>query len=245
MKFGRSPSLLLATALCCTVFSGCSKSPSGTPGNALAPNRLTVQMRLQSPVNNSYLYAFAFDDDDVSADGPTAIVGAAAVPNNGIVAGSFTVLVVYEAGTYTVYRRTDLGGGAETLDRASRAFVTTPSPVFGDTIQFTLDLDAVTDSGVRLFRADARKLDVNFVTTNERRRVVGVSPRIAYDALGANSASSYGTFEILGASSYNYTNASTGVNEPTNDVYNEDTTGTIDPKALDITDFSISILRSS
>lgn len=251
MKFGRTLPLFLCSiasaGLLASTFAGCSKSPTGTPGNTLAPNRLSVNMRVNSAINNSYLYAFAFDDDDVSADGPIAIVGTAAVPNNGIVAGSFTVLVVYEAGTYTVYRRTELGSGSETLDRCTRAFVTTPSPAFGNTISFTLDLDALTDSGKRLFRADANRLDTNFVTINERRRVVGSVPRIAFDALGANSASSYGTFQIRGASSYNYTNASSGVNEPANDVYNEDTTipSVIDTNALDITDFSISVQRSS
>jgi hypothetical protein len=223
---------------------GCSKSPSGTAGNPLAPNRLQITMRLQQPVNNAYKYAFAFDDDDISADGPQAIVGTAAVPNNGLVAGSFTVLVIYENGQYSVFRRTELGNGNETLDRASRAFVTPPQPVFGDTFNFTLDLDAVTDSGVRLFRADARRLDVNFVTANERRRVDNTAPRIAFDAFGGRSASAYGTFQILGASRYEYRNADT-VREPTNDVQTDDTSGNILLPPLDITDFSISVLRNS
>jgi hypothetical protein len=239
MKYGR----ILPLFLCAAFAGGCSKSPTGTPGNALAPNRLQITMRLQQPVNNLYKYAFAFDDDDVSADGPQAIVGTAAVPNNGIVAGSFTVLVVYENGQYSVFRRTDLGNGNETLERASRAFVTQPQPVFGDTISFTLDLDATTDAGNRLFRADARRLDVNFVNTNERRRVDNTAPRTAFDAFGARAASAYGTFQILGASRYDYSNADS-VREPTNDVQTDDTTGAINLAQLDITDFSISVLRN-
>lgn len=240
MKYGRILPLFLLAA----VSVGCSKSPSGSAGNSLAPNRLQITMRLQQPVNNAYKYAFAFDDDDISADGPQAIVGTAAVPNNGLVAGSFTVLVVYENGQYSVFRRTELNNGNETLDRASRAFVTQPQPVFGDTFNFTLDLDAVTDSGARLFRADARRLDVNFVTANERRRVDNTAPRVAFDAFGARSASAYGTFQILGASRYDYSNADT-VREPTNDVQTDDTSGSILLPPLDITDFSISVLRNS
>lgn len=243
MKFGRFyPLSLLATIA--ILAGGCSKSPSGTPGNTLAPNRLQITMRLQQPVNNAYKYAFAFDDDDISSDGPQAIVGTSSVPNNGLVAGSFTVLVVYENGQYSVFRRTELTGGNETLERASRAFVTQPSPVFGDTISFTLDLDALTDSGARLFRADARRLDVNFVTASERRRVDNTALRIAFDAFGPRSASAYNTFQILGASRYDYSSDDILPREPTNDVQNDDTTDAINQAALDITNFTISVQRN-
>lgn len=200
-------------------------------------------MQLQQPVNNAYLYAFAFDDDDQAADGPQAIIGTSQVPNNGIVAGSFTVLVEYQNGQYIVYRRTEGANGTEILERASSAFVTQPTPVVGNTFRFTLDLDATTDSGVRLFRADANRLDVNFVTTNERRRANNQAPRTAFDAFGPRAASAYGTFRILGASRYEYSNANT-VGEPTNDVQNDDTTNNVNLAQLDITDFSILVERS-
>lgn len=219
--------------------SGCAKGPDGGPTTPTAPNRLTITLQTQQPINNSYLYAFAFDDDDVSGDGPVAIVSTTSLAN-GVVGGSFSVLVLYQGGQYNVYRRTDLGNGAEQLDRASGAFVTPPGPASGSTLTFTLNLDAVTDSGVRLFRVGTQRLDVNFVTTNEIRRDPNDLRRKAFDAFGSRLASFYSTFDIRG--SRTYTNAQT-VQEPANDVQTDDTNNTINLAQLDITNFTITVQR--
>ena len=229
----------LALAVLPFLGSGCAKSPSGGPTAPTAPNRLTINLQTQQPINNSYLYAFAFDDDDVSGDGPVAIVSTTTLAN-GVVGGSFTVLVTYQGGQYNVYRRTDLGNGAEQLDRASSAFVTPPSPANGSTLSFTLDLDAVTDTGVRLFNAGTQRLDVNFVTTNEIRRDPNDLRRKAFDAFGSRLASFYSTFDIRGTRTY--TNSGT-VQEPANDVQTDDTNNTINLAQLDITNFTITVQR--
>jgi hypothetical protein len=224
--------------------AGCAKSPAGGPTNPLAPNRMTVTMRVQQPVTRNYLYSFAFDDNNNASDGPVAIIGPTTIAN-GVVAGSFTVLVQYEAGQYVAYRRTAGPNGTETLDRASAAFVTQPTPVTRDTFAFTLDLDAVTDSGAPLFTLSGspQRLDVNFITANERRRDPNDNTRKAFDAFGPRAAGAYGTFTVGPLGTFRYTNAD-NVQEPTNDVQTDDTSGLIDLEQLDITDFSIVVERT-
>jgi len=234
-------SRLVVAPLLLLFLAGCAKSPSGGPVTPTAPNRLIVNLQTQAPVNNAYIYAFAFDDDDDSADGPAAIISSTALPN-GVVGGSFTALVIYQAGQYTVYRRTDLGNGNERLDRVANAFVVPPAPASGNLLSFTLNLDATDDSGARLFRAGVQRLDVNFVTTNEIRRDPNDLRRKAYDAFGPRLASFYATLDIRG--NRVYTNAAAaGVTEPGNDVQTDDTNNTINLSQLDITDFSLSVER--
>jgi len=235
-KYARISTLFLAAPL----LASCASGPSGG-ATVQAPNRLSVVMTTRAPINNNgAVYSFAFDDDDNSSDGPVAIVTSTTVPN-GVVAGSFTVLVQYEGGQYTVFRRTEGAGGTETLDRASRAFVTQPQPAAGSTLAFTLDLDATTDSGARLFRAGVQRLDINFVTANERRRDPNDNLRKAFDAFGNRSAGAFATFDVR--SSRTYRDADT-VQEPTGDVQTDDTSNAINLQALDISDFTITILRS-
>lgn len=230
---------VLALVLGSALMSGCSSGPSGAP-SGFAANRLTVTMQLQAPVNNAYIYSFAFDDDDNAADGPQAIVASTTLPN-GVVAGSFTVLVQYEGGQWIAYRRTELAGGGETLERSTQAFSPQPSPTTGNTLTFTLNLDALTDSGTRLFGAGTQRLDLNFVTANERRRDPADNTRKAFDAFGPGSASSYATLDIR--STRTYSNSSSSIGEPTNDVSDFATTG-VDLRQLDIVDFSIDVVRS-
>jgi len=243
MKLFKYAPLFFAVPL----LGSCSKSPSGG-ATVQAPNRLSVVFRTPAngPINNSgYIYSFAFDDDDNSSDGPVAIVGPTTVPN-GVVAGSFTVLVEYQGGQYNVYRRTALANGTETLDPAPGAFVTQPSPASGNTLNFTLNLDATTSSGARLFRAGAQRLDINFVTANERRRDPNDNLRKAVDTFGdgrlsLSSGGAYVTLDIRSTRTYNDTSI---VGEPSGDVRTDDTSGTINLPSLDITDFAISVLRS-
>lgn len=198
-------------------------------------------MTTTAAINDAYIYSFAFDDDGNSATGPAAVVSSTSL-TNGVVGGQFTVLVTYQAGQFTVFRRTDLGNGNERLDRASNPFVTPPSPPGGSrTLTFTLDLDALTDSGARLFSAALQQLDVNFVTTNEIRRDPNDARRKAFDAFGPRLANFFITIDIRGTQTY--TDAST-VQEPANDVETDDTNNTINLNQLDIADFTIRVQRS-
>jgi hypothetical protein len=170
---------------------------------------------------------------------------------NGVVGGAFTVLVQYRAGQYTVFRRTAAGANAETLDRASRAFVVPPTPAGGGTaLGFTLDLDAKTDSGAYLFRHAANaagvqalavnRLDTNFVTTNEIRRDPNDNLIKAYDAFGRGLASFYNTFDIR--ANRTFTNGQT-VQEPRDDVLIDLPRNTVNLAQLDITDFTMTVAR--
>ncbi|HEX8834755.1 MAG TPA: hypothetical protein VF719_11165, partial [Abditibacteriaceae bacterium] len=209
----------------------------------VAINRLAVTLTTQEAITEPYLYSFAFDDDNDRSDGPVAIVSSTTIPN-GVVGGSFTVLVQYQNGQYSAYRRTALANGGERLDRALQAFVTVPTSPTGRTLSFTLDLDARTVSGERLFDPAATELNTNFITTTERRLDPNDNRRKSFDAFGPGQPAAYTTFEIGPASRYTYTN-STSVGEPANDVDNPDFSSLIKVKQLDITNFTIDVRRSN
>jgi hypothetical protein len=233
---------LLPAALCLFA-SGCSKSPSGAPTAPQAVNRLRVSIQLQQPLNPQYFYSFAFDDDDDSADGPVAITGPTTL-TNGIVGGSFTVLVQYTAGQFNAYRRAFVNG-TETLVRVPGAFVTTPT-ASGQAISFVLNMDAQTEGGVYLFRHSTgggtpnlavSSLDTNFVTSNERRRDPNDLRPKAFDAFRTN------TYIPLTINlTRDYTNQDIG--EPTGDVFSNDTNNNINEAQLDMTDVNIRVERS-
>lgn len=231
--------------------AGCAKGPAdGGPSTPQAVNRMTVSMRLQQPINRAYFYDFAFDDDGDETDGPAALIGSSSL-TNGVVGGSFTVLVECLGGSrFNVYRRTQSGAG-EDLQLVPNAFVVQPSVQSGTTITFTLNLDATyTDrasgSEMRLFRSSSggfpNALDINFVTSNEQRRDPNNNLPKTFDAFFFRGASRYLTLRNL--ASDNITNAST-VAEPANDVTTIDTSDRVERERLDIVDFNINIRRSS
>ncbi len=244
-KIALFPILLLVPAL----FSGCAKSPAG----AVAPggkNRLTVNMTLQQPITPTFYYDFAFDDNGNAGDGPAAFIGTTTFAN-GVVGGSFRVLVQYRGGQFLVFRRTDNGNGSETLERASNAFIGVPT-AGGTSINFTLDLDATVDNAAtpptaadRLFAANATQLDVNFVTTSEIIRDPNNLLLKPFDALGEvpGAANLYETFNIT--TTRTYRNADT-VREPTGDANPGNSNITTQQLAsLDITDFTLDVRRSN
>lgn len=239
------PMLALAPA----VLNGCAKSPAGavTPGGK---NRLTVNMTLQQPISPTFYYDFAFDDDGDAGDGPAAIIGTTTLAN-GVVGGSFKVLVQYRGGQFLVFRRTDNGNNNETLERASNAFIGVPT-AGGNTFNFTLDLDATVDNSAnpptaadRLFDANVTQLDTNFVTTSEIIRDPNNLLLKPFDALGevSGAANLYETFNV--ASTRTFRNVDT-VREPTGDANAGNSAITSQQLAtLDITDFTIDVRRSN
>lgn len=242
--------LSTAALLGYALLNGCARGPSGGITTSNSHNRLIVTMTTRQPINDSYFYDFAFDDDNISATGPAAITTFTNL-TNGVVGNSFTVLVQYRGGQYIVYRRTSTGPNTETLDRASTAFVVPPTPAGGGTtLSFTLNLDAKTDSGAYLFKHQlnasgtqtlaANYLDTNFVTTSTILRDPNDATRKAFDAFGSFSPATYQTFDIR--ANRTYTNADT-VQEPPNDVITNDPTNSINVSSLDIVDFSFAVQR--
>jgi len=230
------------------LLSGCAKGPSG-PVAPVSRNRLTVSMTMEQPISSAFYYDFAFDDDGDPSDGPTAIIGTTLL-TNGVVGGSFSVLVQYRGGQFIVFRRTDLGNGQERLERASNAFVVPPT-AGGTTIQFTLDLDATIDAAAnpptdadRLFKAGATRLDLNFVTTPEIIRDPNNLAAKPFDALGPPGDQFVGNVDI--ASTRTYRNGD-GVTEPTGDLFvpigHPISQQPQQQAQLEITDFTIGVQR--
>ena len=230
--------------------SGCAKTPAGGPTVPGSPNRLTVNMTLQQAISPTFYYDFAFDDDNDRSDGPAAIIGTTPLAN-GVVGGSFSVLVQCRGNNFQVFRRRLLANGQETLEPASRAFVVAPT-ARGNTISFTLNLDATVDNAAdpstpadRLFDADVTELDVNFVTTSEVIRDPNNLLLKPYDALGEvpRAANLYATFPV--SSTRTFRNVER-VREPANDVEaGNSNISTQQLASLDITDFTIDVRRSN
>jgi hypothetical protein len=207
-------------------------------------------MTLQQAITPTFYYNFAFDDDGDAGDGPAAIIGTTTL-TNGVVGGSFRVLVQYRGGQFLVFRRTDLGNGQETLERASKAFIGVPV-ASGNTINFTLDLDATVDNAAdpptaadRLFAAGVTQLEVNFVTTSEVIRDPNNLLLKPYDALGEvpRAANLYERFPV--STTRTFRNVDT-VREPANDAEPGNTNiSTQQLASLDITDFTIDVRRSN
>ena len=228
-------------------FAGCAKGPAGGIPNPTA-NRLTVNLTLQQAINPAFFYDFAFDDDGSPADGPDAFIGTTQAAN-GVVGGSFSVLVQYRGGQFLVFKRTDLGGGQEQLERFTNAFIGVPV-ASGNNIQFTLNLDATADNATNppvaadfLFLRGVQQLDMNFVTTSEIIRDPNNLQNKPFDAFGPG-VSQYFTFDV--ASTRTIRNTET-VREPTNDVFTPfgSTITEAQRAQLDITDFTIDVRRTN
>ncbi len=151
MKLKTLPICLTFAAL--LPLSGCAKSPSNAVTTNNAPNRLQVTINLRGTLSTRAYYAVAFDEG--TAIGPRARLNGSTtsdnevVPLNGIVGGSFRFAVIYEAGTFTVYRRPDPASpNLEIAERTSLPFVSGQLPrVSANAITFTLNLDARDSSG--------------------------------------------------------------------------------------------------
>ena len=230
--------------------SGCARGPeSGAPGTPQAINRMAVSMQLQNNVNPAYFYAFAFDDDGNPATGPSPILRSTSL-ENGVVGGDFTILVTYFANQFTVYRRARAGNG-EVLSRVPNPFAIPPvSPLNSNTISFTLNLDATYDDNgaqQRLFRNASgsglpESLEINFVTTSERRRDPNDQRLKTFDAFYTFGSGTY--FRLSNLGSRTVDNQTSGVREAANDVFQGDDVRNVNVGQLDITDFRITIQRS-
>ena len=248
----RSALALLALApLQVLGMAGCARGPedNGGPGTPQAINRMAVSMTLQNNVRSDYFYAFAFDDDGNNATGPVPILRETSFAN-GVVGGDFTVLVTYFGGQFTVYRRTRVGNG-EDLTRVPNPFAIPPtSPLNTRTLNFTLNLDATyDDNGTerRLFRnagGDSLpdSLEINFVTTSERRRDPNDQRLKTFDAFYTFSSGTY--FRLTSLGSRTVDNQTSGVRESAEDVFQGDDARNVNEGQLDITDFRITIQRS-
>ena len=137
----RRSHLLLPLAFCFLPLSGgCAKSPVGL--TTRASNRFATTLSLAGTLNPNYYYGVAFDDTGIDGVGPVAIVGNTPI-QNGVVGGSFRLLVLYHLNRFQVfYRSTPSDTRTEReISGSSGLFVFTPRATTTG-LEFTIDLDA-------------------------------------------------------------------------------------------------------
>lgn len=140
---------LLPFALCLLpLLTGCAKSPVGVTG-PLAINRFQTTLSLAGTLNPNYYYAIAFDDAGGDGVGPVAVDGNTPILN-GVMGGTFRLLVLYHQNTFRVfYRSTPNGAATESeISGLTNLFNTGRSPIATQNgIDLTINLDAQFISG--------------------------------------------------------------------------------------------------
>lgn len=249
-------SLALGAALLFAT-SGCAKGPSGG-AVVRSLNRLEVTLSTVGALNPNYYYAVAFDDETGDGRGPVGIDANTDVLN-GVVGGNFRLAVVFHAGVFEVYRRTDPD------DVGTEQRITSPSPFVQNPIatangvNFVLDLDALLSDTTYFFpqrgsqnQISTDSFDINFVTTNTILRG-GTSNDIVkpVDALGAQQISVPIEFQIASTRRINQPDAVNGLNgerdlrPDVNTTYtNAQSPNFVDFSRLDVNNLQIDVTRS-
>lgn len=182
------------------LFSGCAKSPANGAPSTRASNRFQTTLTLAGTLNPNYYYGVAFDDAGGDGIGPVAIIGNTPI-RNGVVGGTFRLLVLYHQNQFRVfYRPTPSDTASEReISGSNGLFVITPRATRNG-LEFTLDLDArLPDNTTFIFPRAANGtsiasdyFDLNVVTTNTIIRASDKNDnRIKpVDALGAQQVAS-------------------------------------------------------
>jgi len=169
-------------ALPILILTGCARGPAG--GAAVA-NRFIIRFNTLGPIRDDLFYFVAFDDNNVSADGPLPVVSAPF--GNGWGAGSFTTFVRYHQGIYQVFRHTVNPDTTVTDTLIDQPLLSKPAQ--GGQLEFTLDMD-------RTFAVGATSLDVNIFATDQ----ILVDPNLQaikqQDGLGFPPGTDYITIRI-------------------------------------------------
>lgn len=143
----RRRSLLFLPLACCLLplLTGCAKSPTGLTTN-LAINRFQTVVSLAGTgkLNPNYYYAIAYDDTGTNSTGPVAVNGYTPI-RNGVMGGTFRLLVLYHQNNFRVFYRPTPNSAAseQELLGATNLFNTGQAPRATDTgIDVTINLDA-------------------------------------------------------------------------------------------------------
>ncbi len=171
--------------------SGCAKSPVGVTPRA--SNRFATTLQLVGALNPNYYYGVAFDDAGGNGSGPQAILGNTPIPN-GVVGGTFRLLVLYHANRFQVfYRSTPSDESTEReISGSNGLFVFTPRATQNG-LDFTIDLDArlpdnttfIFPRGLNATSLATDRFDINAITTNTILRDAQDNRIKPVDALGA------------------------------------------------------------
>ena len=235
--------------------SGCAKSPVGV--TTRASNRFATTLQLVGTLNPNYYYGVAFDDAGGDGDGPQAILGNTPV-QNGIVSGTFRLLVLYYANRFQVFYRsdpTDFRTERE-ISGSNGLFVFTPRATQNG-LNFTIDLDArLPDNTTFIFPRAANgtsllsdRFDLNAITTNTILRDAQDNRIKPVDALGASQVATPVEIQI-GATRTTSVQDATGATNDLNigvdgSFSNPATTTFVPFDRIDIAGLQIGITRSN
>lgn len=255
---------LLPVALCLLPsLTGCAKSPTGVTTN-LAINRFQTVVSLAGKLNTNYYYAVAFDDTGTNSRGPVAIDGNTPILN-GVMGGTFRLLVLYHQNTFRVFYRPTPSSAASEQEilGATNLFNTGQAPRATDTgIDVTINLDAQFQSGTHKgtyvfpraigstppsIAADSLNINVAATNTNNLNLTLGSNnnPIKPVDALGDQTLSTPVKIPIFSPRTTSFSDATGDENlgvEPT--FTTPDSPNFVPFQDIDITNVQIGIVRS-
>lgn len=264
-------SALLPFACCLLPFlNGCAKSPVGATN--LAINRFQTTLSLAGTLNPNYYYAIGFDDAGGDGAGPVAVDGTTPI-RNGVMGGTFRVLVLYHQNTFRVFYRStpnsaatesDVTGVTNLFNTGLAPHVTQNGSGVANGLDVTINLDAQftggTNNGSYLFPRvsgsqasppplASTSLDINVAATNTS--LLGDSDtglRKPVDALGFQTLSTPVEIQIPAQVSTRTTSVldETGdENLGVSDTFSNPANPSYVPFAnIDITNLQIGIVRS-
>lgn len=239
------------------LLNGCAKSPSGGV-TAPAINRFQTTLSLAGTLNRDYYYGVAFDDAGGDGTGPVAVDGNTPILN-GVMGGTFRLLVLYHQNTFRVFYR------STTNDASSEREITGSTNLFNtgqvpratqNGLDFTINLDAqLPDNTTYIFphaadasgtqRVVANSFDLNVAATNTVLRGGSSNNLIKpVDALGGQTLSTPVEIQIPATRTTSVSDATADENLGVDTTYSDTNSRNYVPfQNIDVTSLQIGITR--
>ena len=226
--------------LCLLMFVGCAKYPDNAAGNG---RRLIVRFTVAGKVRPDYCYFVCINNsnDALGSNGPKPVL--TAPWGNGYAAGQFTHVVEYTSGqTYGISTLYKIINPSNPINRQPIGTpLNTELSSDGSTLQFTIDLNSILNSGQTVDQLQA--LQINIIATNRVPLNPNDTSSKYWDALGdgRDNTTINAYLHILTAQDGSWQNQSGALNyEPSGDVMDRDTPASVDPD-LDIVDWQVEL----
>ncbi len=249
---------LLPVALCLLPsLTGCAKSPVGV--TTLAINRFQTTLSLAGKLNPDYYYAIAYDDAGGDGVGPVAVDGNTPILN-GVMGGTFRLLVLYHQNTFRVfYRPTSNSAASEReISGTTNLFNTGLVPrATSNGLDVTINLDAQLADGSFIFprlsgsqtsppALQSTSFDINVAATNVVLRGGSSNNLIKpVDALGAQTLSTPVEIQIPSTRTTSVSDATADENLGVDSTYSDSNSPNFVPfPSIDVTNLQIGINRS-
>lgn len=254
--------LLPVSCLLLPFLNGCAKSPAGVTG-PIAVNRFQTTLSLAGTLNPAYYYAIGYDDAGGDGVGPVAVDGNTPILN-GVMGGTFRVLVLYHQNVFQVfYRSTPNSAASEReISGLTNLFNTGRAPrATQNGIDLTINLDAQftsgTNKGTYVFprqtgsqtsppALQATSFDINVAATNTVLRGGSSNNLIKpVDALGAQTLSTPVQIQIPATRTTSVSDATADENLGVDSTYSDSNSRNFVPfQNIDVTNLQIGIVRS-